>query len=203
MRWLIGLLVALALLLVAGDALARSFVEGRVEERLGNELDADVSVSLGGFPFVLNLVRGRFPSATLELQDARRRGLDIERVALSLRGVEVSLRGSAPEAVVESGRGRATISLPVLGAFIEHRSPLAVVRFQDEQVTVRVPSLGRAVTVPLTLQDGRLTVEPPVGPPISIPLPRLLKGLEYRSIELTGSSAVLGFALEDATLEAP
>lgn len=202
MRWLIGLAVV-AVLGVAGDAALRSYVEGRIESRLASELGSETpQVSLGGFPFVVRLVSGRIPTVTLEADNARRAGLEIATVSLDLEGVRMSLdttqtSGSA-SARVERGTGRAQIDLEVLADYIERRTPLDVIRFTGQRVTVALR--GRRATVPLRLEDGAIVIRVPSRDDINVPLPRVLQGIEYRTLEVRSDSVLLSFELHNATL---
>ena len=202
MRWLIGLVVV-ALLAVAGDAALRSYAEGRIEARLASELHSDTpEVSLGGFPFAVRLASGRIPTVTLTAENARRAGLRIARLALRLEGVRMSLdatqaSGSA-SARVERGTGTAQIDLDVLGAYIEKRTPLKVIGFGAQQVTVALR--GRRATVPLELQGGAIMIRVPSMDDIPVSLPRALRGIDYRTLEVGDASAVLTFELNNATL---
>lgn len=201
MRWLIGLLIV-AVLAIAGDAALRSYVEGRVQSRLASEIDSEATeVSLGGFPFVVRLISGRIPSVTLEATNARRAGLKIEKLSLDLEGVRMSLDAGATSgasARVERGSGTAEVTLEVLGAFIERRTPLKVIGFDARQITVEFR--GRRVTVPLRFEAGSIVIRLPAMDDVPVALPRALEGIEYNTLEIRRGSAVLTFELRDATL---
>ena len=203
MRWLIGL-VLIALALVGADAAVRSYAESRIESRLADELGTGAApdVSLGGWPISLRLLSGRVPVVELKAADARRGGLGIDEVSLDLRGVEMSFdteetSGSA-SAKVEHGEGSAEIGFEALGNYIERRTPVTVVRLDERGITIQ--AAGRRITVPLLLESGDLVVRAPAIDDVSVPLPRVLEGIEYRTIELKDGMAVLTFALRNATL---
>lgn len=203
MRWLIGLFVFVGLA-IAGDAALRSFVEGKIEERLASELgdSSQPEVSLGGFPFVMKLLGGRVPEAKLEATDARRAGLTIEKLTLELKGVTISLNtastsGSA-SARVERGDGSATVTLDVLSDYIERQTPLNVIGFDGDEITIAFR--GRRVTVPLRLEDGSIALPLPRADDLAVPMPRVLRGVDYRTIELREDVAVLTFELHNASL---
>ncbi|HEV3471901.1 MAG TPA: DUF2993 domain-containing protein [Actinomycetota bacterium] len=198
MRWLIGLVI-LGAVAVAGDAALRAYVEGRVEVQLAAELDsARPTVSLGGFPFVAGLLSARIPSATVEADDLRRAGLRIERLTLDLDGVEMSLDAGDTSAHVDRGDGAARIDLDVLAAYVERRTQLEVLGFDGEQITVALR--GRRSTVPLRLEGGAIVIGLPSIDDFEVPLPRVLRGIEYETLELSGGSVLLTFALRNATL---
>lgn len=196
-------LVALAIigaLLVGGDTLVRSVAEGRVEEQITRELgdDGDVEVALGGFPFTIRALNGRIPSATVTGSDIRRGPLTIDTFEMDVRGVEVSLGDSS--ARIEHGSGAAMIELGSLAAFIDRRTDLASVSFDNGELSARVPSIGRTFTAPVALETGRLVVEVPIAEPIGLRLPRLFRGLDYTSLEIAAAGATLRFELRDAVL---
>ncbi len=202
MRWLIGLAIVAALA-VAGDVALRSYVEGRVEARLASEFHSErPKVALGGFPFFVRLLSGHFPSVTLETDDARRAGLEIEHLSLDLQGVRMSLDAAAASgeasARVDRGDGSAEIDLEVLGDYVERRSRLKVIGFEENRITVALRG-GRA-TVPLRLERGAIVIGLPSIEDVEVPLPRVLQGVEYETLELRGGSVVLTFQLRNATL---
>lgn len=202
MKWLVVLVIFVAVVVV-GDAAARSYAEGRIETRLASELNSDATdVSLGGFPFVVRLVGGRFPTVTLQADNARRAGLDIESLSLDLVGVRISLdpteTNGGASAQVERGQGVARIELDVLGHYIERRTPLSVIRFDGHQVTVAFR--GRRATVSLRLEDGAIVIPVPAVEDLNVPLPRVLQGIEYRTLEVRSDSVLLTFELHNATL---
>lgn len=202
MRWLIGLVVVVAFAL-AGDAALRSYVEGRIESQLASEFRSDrPEVSLGGFPFVVRLVGGRIPTVKLEADNVRRAGLRIEKLSLDLHGVRMSLDAPAENggasARVDRGDGSAEIDLEVLDDYVERRSPLNVIRFEENRITVALR--GRRATVPLRLERGAIVIGLPAIEDVEVPLPRVLQGVEYETLELRGGSIVLTFELRNATL---
>lgn len=202
MKWLIGLVIV-AVVAVVGDAAVRSYAESRIEARLASELNTDTTdVSLGGFPFVVRLAGGRVPSVTLDATGARRSGLQIARLHLELTGVRMSFdttatTGSA-SAEVERGTGSARIELEVLGDYIERRTPLNVIGFEDDRVTVSFR--GRRASVPLQFEGGSIVIRVPSRDDVDVPLPRVLEGIEYRTLEVRDDSAMLTFELNNATL---
>lgn len=197
MRWLIGLVV-IVVTAVAGDAALRSYVEGRIESQLVSDLGSrsEPDVSLGGFPFAFRLLSGRVPTVTMEARDVRREGLEIERLILDLEGVHISL-GTA-SARVERGEGVAEVDHRVLADYIERRTPLRVIAFDNRRVTVALG--GRRATVPLRLEGGAVVLRIPSRDDIGVSLPLVLEGIEYRIIEVGAASVTLTFDLRNATL---
>ncbi len=68
--WVLGGLVLLAVLLVVADIGARAYAQGRAESEIRSQLptnlQGDVSVSIGGFSFLSQLVAGSFHEVQLD-----------------------------------------------------------------------------------------------------------------------------------------
>jgi hypothetical protein len=122
-RWAILalFLVALGLVGVIVDLVARSFVEGRVEDEFADGTrirveDADFSID--SFPFLGRLAAFGEVSATLHLEGIMEQGVAIDAFDLEVDGL-VFDRGSAFNGDVEvTGLDRATTSLTLTEATI-------------------------------------------------------------------------------------
>ena len=201
MRALVALLV-IGGLLVGGDELVRSVAEGRVEEQIARELggEVEVDVALGGFPFTVRALGGRIPSAVVTGSDIRRGPLTVASFSMSMQRLEVSLADNS--ARIEEGSGTATIDLESLRRLIERRTELIVVDFADNAVVARVLSIGSRVTAPIVLEGRRLVIDVPRLDRLSLPLPRLFRGVEYSALEISAAGAILDFEMSDTVLEA-
>ena len=204
MRWLIGLGIVAALL-VGGDSWVRSYAESTVAGRIERDLagPGDVEVELGGFPFVVGLLTGDVPNATVTAQDVRRGGLRLDRLTIEARGLEVSIAAvdrRTGVATVEEGSGTAVVSLDVLARFIARRGDLERVRIEQEVISARVPALGRRVRAPLRLEGGRIVIGTPAIEDIIVPLPAAFSGIRYETIEISETSARLTFRMRNVAL---
>ncbi len=90
------LLIALVILLVAaaaGDLWLRNYASDRIAARLATslELDEEPEVEIGGFPFLLGALRGRFESITISGAGLMRDGIELQEVELTLRDVRVAV----------------------------------------------------------------------------------------------------------------
>ena len=90
-------LVALALLYVVVDLVAKGVVEGRVADEFEAEprLEVDsASFAIDSFPFLARLAAFGEVSATLELEGVRQQGVTLDRFTLEVDGLVLD-RGSA------------------------------------------------------------------------------------------------------------
>lgn len=155
MRWLIALVVLLALL-VGADRLAEQVAEDRVAEQLRATLTGEPTVEIGGFPFLTQAARGRYSDirVTGEL-DAPFTGFDA-----SLFGVEVS-PGAALSGDVDSvpvGRADGTVVVPYTE--LAQRFPGGSVQVTAENDNLRVTGTVTILGQPLTASAlERVTVE--------------------------------------------
>lgn len=93
MRRLLALVIVVVGLLVAVDRVALLAAEREVGKRIQREqaLATRPDVSIHGFPFLTQVVGGRYDDVTLTVRDLRRGDLPIDRVRADLKGVHISL----------------------------------------------------------------------------------------------------------------
>ena len=213
MKKLLVLIVILGVLLVAGDAWARGKIEGRLASELQDSLGStgDIEVSLGGFPFVLRALSGKIPTATVTTERLTRDGLRFTDVTMTLRDIRFSLSkvlaGDLDAIKVGSGEGRAAIDDAVLERAIERSGPDIGVEIVENGVQIVSGPVSGVVDL-LVSQDGlvletdelgRLAINE-LGQRVVVPLPKIVGGLTYESIQVVDSHLELGFSLDDVRL---
>lgn len=120
MRILILLLVAAG---VAVELVAPSFVEARIERRVQANFDGAVAVEadIDSFPMVTRaLLTGEVGELTVRLDEVSGQALPFNRVALTLRGVQLErsalVRGEAQIEGLDEGEAVAEVDLEALAA---------------------------------------------------------------------------------------
>jgi hypothetical protein len=203
-RLLIGLAV-LAVLLVGADFGLRAVAERAVGRELQRSLQLSTrpSVSLGGFPFLLHLVEGRFPSASAQANGFGAGDLSFGSVDLALRDLRTSsgrlITGEATSVRAASGSGTATISAAEATAALHARGIDGTVRFVGGEVRIRSSQLPREIRVTLALSGHNLVLrsaDPALPGSFSIALPVFVEGLRFTGVAIEGSVAVIRFQLD-------
>jgi DUF2993 family protein len=189
MRRLITVLIVLVLLAILVDRAAWWFAEraiaGQVQKTA--ELTERPDVSVGGFPFLTQALRGRYKQIDADLRNpAVDGGLKIDELDIRFRGVRVStgdaIKGKVDSVPVDSANAVATVSFASLNAAAkENLSGVrgSTVKFAsaggDNQLAVTGTYRGSGIDVPLkakaklVAEDGDLVVKVSQGTLDSIP----------------------------------
>ena len=190
MRRLIVLLVPLAVLVgifVVVDRVAVGVAEGRIaaEIQRKQELGAPPVVQVHGFPFLTQVVRGRYKQVDADLREPDvGDDLAIDRLQVRLSGVRAKLAplvaGDVSSIPVDSATAVATVSFRALNAAARENLPKgrSTVKFgpgPDGQLAVSGTYATSAFTARLdtrarlVARRGRLVVELPAGALDDIP----------------------------------
>lgn len=240
-RLLVALLISLMVLvgaLVAADRVAVNFAEDRIAQNVRTRVaqhglhSAPPEVAIGGFPFVTQVIDGRYRSIRVSLRDVRGEVAGttarVPQLDVELRDVIASLdalRGGGVTA--RAVRGRATISYDTVEEFIDR--PGLELHEQDGRlhVVVPLPAFGREFTLRgvaqlvVESQQVRLRVTEltaPDLPPlpelralvdayaeqisVRIPLPDLPFGLEVREAWATPDGIAVSADATDVRIDA-
>jgi hypothetical protein len=201
-------LVFLAVFLLVADYGARAYAQNRLSHALADSLDVSPppGVSLGGFPFLVRILQGELPAATIRGSRLTARGVSFEAVELHLQGVHFSL-GSVLSGngtvVADTGDGSATLTGPDLTAVLHARGVPVTVTFSSTGVRLSSPQLPGEVDGKLTLSDQDLILEPATpasSQRFALALPPLVRGVRFTGLRLTPSGAVLTVALSNASV---
>ncbi len=94
MKKLLVFLLIVAALLVAGDFVAKNVGEAAAARQLKDrlQLEAEPDVSFGGFPFLLNVLRGTLPDVNVSAGELTRSGLTLIDVELTLNKLRFELQ---------------------------------------------------------------------------------------------------------------
>ena len=205
MKKLLVFIVVLGVLFVAGDAWARGKIEGRLASELQDSLGStgEIEVSLGGFPFVLRALSGNIPKATVATGRLSREGLRFTDITMTLHDIRFSLSkvlvGDLDAIKVGRGEGRAAIDSDALTRAIARSSGQIGVLIVGDEIHVSAAGRTGVAEVSLTRNRLMLTVEE-LGQGFIVPLPRVVEGIQYESVEMVDSRLELGFSLDDVRL---
>ncbi|HZA60591.1 MAG TPA: DUF2993 domain-containing protein [Actinomycetota bacterium] len=208
-RVLWSVLIVLVILAVGADIAARLAVQNMLASRLRSELalSEEPDVSLHGIPFLLYLLRERFPSADIEARGVEAEGLRVRRLLLEVEDVRFSTKGGVVRAA--RGSGEAQVSGKALTAFLEAQGVPVRVRFPGGRVDVSAEVAGEeiAVTGTLELEDGVLVFTPEELGDIptsafsfEVELPDVVEGVRYRDLTIADGAAVLSVRLSGSIL---
>jgi len=207
MRKLLVTVAVLGAVLVAADFGLRLLADlwvGR-EIKTALSLSERPSVSLGGFPFIPELISGKVPSVTVRTRSSVTKGrLSVREVTLYLRDVSFSPRrliaGSPTRIRAENGKGTAEFTEGDLNAALRASIPLTV-RFRSGKVVIRADQSGLELVATPSISDGRLVLTParPAIPRVVVDLPEVVDGITYVGVRIDGDTATLSFTLSKAT----
>jgi hypothetical protein len=174
-RWLV-VLVVFAVLLVAADRVALIVAERAAARTVqsAQHLDRTPTVSIAGFPFLTQLVAGRFAKVTASASELtvgdKGRTVRIAKVSADLHGVHVPSDLSSVRA--ETATASAVLTYPDLSATLGTplayggASPDGVGRITAHRsVSVAGQQLSGSATAEVKITDGALTF---VSPLISV-----------------------------------
>jgi len=166
-------LVAL-LLLLALDRLAAAGAERSLARRLQTTegLSSRPEVHLRGFPFLTQVLAGRYGEVDLRAHDVERQGVRVSDVDVQLKGVQVSpgdaFSGRVREVPVRTGTGSVLLSYADLNGLVRQYggalgSAVTVGPAGPGRLRADGP-LGLSLTASVEVVEGRLLVTPdPAG----------------------------------------
>ena len=205
MKKLLVLIAVPVFLLIAGDAWVRGAIEGRLASDLQDSLPGpgEVDVSLGGFPFIVRAFSGHIPSSTIHTERLSRGGLRFSDITLTLRDIRFSLgkvlAGNLRAIKIGKGEGQAAIDTDALVRAIEQSGSDVDVLILGDEIRVSVGGLSGTAEASIAGNELVLEIEE-LGRVLAIPLPRVVSGVEYETVEVVDSLVVLGFSLDDVRL---
>jgi hypothetical protein len=177
MRRFLFLLVVLVLLAVVVDRAAWWFAQRTIAEEIQKQenLSARPDVHVGGFPFLTQVLGGRYKQIDANLKDpAVDGGLKIDTLNMRLRGVRIStgdvINREVDSVPVDSATALATVSFVALNAAAKENLPNTQSNVEFSQGTsnaLRVTGEYRAsglnarldLTAKIVAKDGDLVVE--------------------------------------------
>lgn len=172
---LIVLLVVLGGLLAVADRVAADVAEGAIADQVTQEMakqevrSAPPEVGVGGFPFLTQVLAGKYESISILLRDlegpAQGRTVRVPELEVHARDVAASiqtLRSGQGDVVARTVEGTATISYGTVSAFIDQEGLTLTESGGKLSVTAPLEVLGQRLTVrgnaDLTVDEGQVAI---------------------------------------------
>jgi LmeA-like phospholipid-binding len=222
-RTILLVLVVLGVIAVGVDAGARAVAEARLASSVQNALNLPdrPDIELQGFPFLLQVARGRLEALEVELDDVDAEGLNLDRVTLSFEELTfdrvILLRGTGTVSV-SSGSAQAVVTEDDLSAYLQEEGTPVLVKLDGPgiRVSTRINTGGETTSATaagaVRVEDGRLVfspdeveVEGTIGVPAAalafdVTLPDLVPGIRYESVLVNDGIAAIEANLEETEL---
>ena len=210
-RWIIALVILVGLLVAAdriGAAVAESTLASQIQK--DQKLSQKPGVSIGGFPFLTQVISRNFSHVTVDIRGLVASGVPISDIHADLSGVHVS--SGYNSATVDNLTATAILNYSDLSKAIsnqvENIGTVTVSQGSDGQLKATYSLLGATVSaqVAASLQAGN-TIElksagvdagglgslvqavTPTGFDVKIPLGTLPFGMQLKSLVLTSNAA--------------
>lgn len=185
-RKLLIVVIALLIAAAAGDLWLRNYASDRIAARLATSLDLETEpdVEVGGFPFLLAALRGRFDSISISGAGLSRDGIELQEVELHLDDVRVAVADALTHLdKVRIGRGR--------GAAVLTR----------EEIERRLAEAG--IDAALLPAEGEIPLEGAslVLGPHNLPLPVVTDEMVWERARLRDGDVHLSFRLGRTRLD--
>jgi hypothetical protein len=160
-NWTIVLVVLIGLL-IGADRVAAAVAENQLASKIqqSQKLSQQPSVSIGGFPFLTQVLSRNFGHGTVDINDLNARGVPISHIHADLRGVHVS--SGYNSATVDTLTSTASLTYAALSTAVTNNAgigPVTVTRGSTaDQVKAGYSLAGAAVTadVQVNLLSGNV-----------------------------------------------
>ncbi len=217
MKKLIALVVVLALLVVV-DRVAVGVAEGQLADRVqaSQNLPGKPTAHIAGFPFLTQVVGGRYEQVSLALPAIERDGLRLSQVDIRADGVRVGLgdlvNGRVSSVPIDHARGDVLLTYDDLDAYLATRVqvPKVTVKRDGRNAkvtgTVEIPLLNRPVSVSgdaaVDVSGDEVTIRPTAVQALTGLLPGIAEGSarEALTVRFSIKGLPLGVRLAGATL---
>lgn len=196
MKGLGATLLVLLLLAVVADFAAKRYAEGQVaaevEEELG--LGGPVEVSIGGFPFLPQVLGGRVDVMSVGAPELRLDRIELKTIKIELQGVRFSLddvlSGNLGDIRVQRARGSAELMERALNVALADAGETATIDLRDDGAGVAGSSIGQNADANVSVDETTLQIASPFGS-VELELPSLGGNFSYRSVRIVEDAAVL------------
>jgi LmeA-like phospholipid-binding len=205
-RIIVALFVIAVVFLVADEG-ARRYEQSRVAHSIQDSLQLrrPPQVTLRGFPFLVALFRGHISSASISSPEVTAGSIRFSAVHLELHDLSFSapqLFGGNLEAIhAARGSGSASVTSASLSSYLRDRGAPVAVAIQGERIVARVGPLSAAIQADLSISDNHLRVSAGSLPAVSVPLPDIVPGLLYGSVQVADSELRLTWRLHHPSLD--
>jgi LmeA-like phospholipid-binding len=210
-RKLLIALVILVGLAALGDWFLKQEAEGRVATQVAAnfELDDPPEITIDGFPFILNALRGHLPGVDIEVDRLRREGIRLEDLQAHLSDVRfetAAVLSGKGDVTARRGEGSVLVPFPSLDRALADEGSIGstpeVVRTDGDRLVIAADIIGET-EVTMRLEGGTLVLQSgdlPTGP-ITIDLPAIGDGITYDSVTTMSDAIKLHLSLSDTALK--
>jgi len=203
---LIGLAILVGLLVIV-DVAARYVAEAATAKALESSLNlsAQPKVTIAGVPFLTHLASGDFPTVTVQGEQVDTGQITLQSVHAVLHDVHVPVmdlaRGHRVQVTAATGTGAAVVSAAEITRILQNKGTGVTVEFDQGNVRVQVPGTAAFIVADVGVESGQLVLRSPLLPSLGVTLPQVVPGIRYTSVRVGNDTAVLGFALQNATFD--
>src|SRR4051794_15208143 len=202
MRRLVLVVVLVLGVLAVVDRVAAFGAERVVAERIQAEESLAVlpDVSIGGFPFLNQMIRGSYDDVTVTVHDLRRGRLDIDSIRAHLTGVHVPfedvVRQNVDHVRVDAATAQIVLTYADVNELLRPRGfTLGPAAAGSVHVTARANAGGTELKagadVPMAVNGESVVVDTRLGTVLDIPLPGMPFGIELKSGRATPDGIVV------------
>ena len=188
MRRLVLVVALLVGLLALADRLGAFAAERVVAMRMQSDQSLAVrpDVTIDGFPFLTQMVRGRYDRVDVSVRDLRRGSLDISEVVAHLTGVDVPFSRVIRQHVNRISVQHANAEIDLTYGSVDNLLSGKHLRLsKGTGGHVHVTATAGPVRVdgdfPLTVQGSAVVIGLPAGASVQIPLPDMPFGITLQS----------------------
>lgn len=208
MRRLLIALVVFVAVLVGLDIGARAYAERRAGDILQTSLGASErpAVTLGGWPFMLGVAKGKVDTLDLVAHDATVDKVDVESLSVTMNHVTVSvselMSGTGTIKAVD-GSGTAELTGAAVTKALRDAGVKVTVAFRDGDTLITPDDTNSTLEATVSVSDDTLIVRPAAGaaPSMSMALPQLIDGMTFTNVDVQGKIAFLTFELDHPQFE--
>ncbi len=195
-KGLIPVFTALAIfvvLLIAADRIALLVAESQIADRVqkSQELSAHPQVSIKGFPFLTQVLGGRYHEVDVSVRNITRNGLTVDQLSVHAHGVSVPLSkvisGSVSEVPVDRADAVVTLGYPNLNAYISQQLG-QVLQVSDEKGNLKLtgtlpfpPRISLSAQAQIDVSGSAVTLRPVAVASILAKIPG--SGLTTKAVE--------------------
>jgi hypothetical protein len=214
-----GLIVGLAVLvvlLIAADRIALLVADSQIADRVqkSQELSAHPQVSIKGFPFLTQVLGGRYHEVDVSVRNITQGGLTVDKLSVHAHGVSVPLSkvvsGSVSEVPVDRADAVVTLGYPHLNAYIASQLG-QVLKVSDDNGNLRLtgtlpfpPRISLSAQAQIQVSGSAITLRPVAVASILAKIPgnRIATGLveQFLTVRLPISQLPFGIQLQHATV---
>jgi LmeA-like phospholipid-binding len=201
--WVLSLVAVLALV-DFGARIVTQYVVAR-EIQVSLSLTERPKVSIGGWPFMTELIAGKISSMGVVAHGAiTSEGFPADSVQVDMRDVGFSfgdlLEGSGQTVEAESGEGTMTMTEDDVNAAVPGDLGVTV-DLKDGKVLLRSDEVKGSIEANVKISGGDLVLTTDQLPAIRLALPAIADGLTFTGVTVSDGMAVLSFDLKDATFQ--